>query len=283
MIQIGMSTWADHPALSVEGREKSTLNEYAGHFPIVEVDSSFYAIPSLSNIVNWQHQVPENFKFIFKASRIMTLHDGVEDEDEYLTPERRMEFTTFNKVMQPLVNAGQLDSILFQFPPSFRCDLTNIRYLFEIRELMGNLPIAVEFRNSSWFTDALQADTLSYLERLQMINVTVDEPFDGNQGMPLVLQVTSAKKAMFRLHGRNARGWFNSGKEWRKERTNYRYSTAELQELAKWIQAVDDQVADVTVIFNNNGNHDAVDNGKELQEILGLHFGGLGPVQIDLF
>ncbi|TLQ03594.1 DUF72 domain-containing protein [Pediococcus stilesii] len=282
MIQIGMSTWADHPSLSVEGKEKSTLDEYAGHFPVVEVDSSFYAIPSLSNIVNWQHQVPENFKFIFKASRVMTLHDANDDE-EYLTPERRMEFTSFRKVMQPLINSQQLESVLFQFPPSFRCDLTNIRYLFEIREMMGNLPIAVEFRNSSWFTKALEADTISYLERLNMINVTVDEPFDGNLGMPLVLQVTSTDKAMFRLHGRNAKGWFNSGKEWRRERTNYRYSTDELNELAKWIKAVAEQVSDVTVIFNNNGNHDAVDNGEELQEILGLHFEGLGPVQMDLF
>jgi uncharacterized protein YecE (DUF72 family) len=282
MIQIGLSTWADHPSLSVKGKAKSTLEEYTGHFPIVEVDSSFYAIPSLSNVVNWQHQVPENFKFIFKASKVMTLHDGVED-DEYLTPERRLAFTEFSKVMQPLVKTGQLESILFQFPPSFRCDLTNIRYLFSIRELMGNLPITVEFRNHSWFSDALEADTLSYLERLKMINVTVDEPFDGNQGMPLVLQVTSPQQAMFRLHGRNAKGWFTSGKEWRHERTNYRYSTAELTELARWIQAVADQVATVTVIFNNNGNHDAVDNAKELQSILGLHFEGLGPVQIDLF
>lgn len=105
MIQIGLSTWADHPALSVEGKPKSTLEEYVGHFPIVEVDSSFYAIPSLSNVVNWQHQVPDNFKFIFKASRVMTLHDGV-DGDEYLTPERRIEFTNFKKVMQPLIQNG---------------------------------------------------------------------------------------------------------------------------------------------------------------------------------
>ena len=117
MIQIGLSTWADHPALSVEGKPKSTLEEYVGHFPIVEVDSSFYAIPSLSNVVNWQHQVPNDFKFIFKASRVMTLHDGV-DGDEYLTPERRIEFTNFKKIMQPLIQNGQLESVLFQFPPS---------------------------------------------------------------------------------------------------------------------------------------------------------------------
>ncbi|MGY1576620.1 DUF72 domain-containing protein [Pediococcus pentosaceus] len=282
MIQIGLSTWADHPALSVEGKPKSTLEEYVGHFPIVEVDSSFYAIPSLSNVVNWQHQVPDNFKFIFKASRVMTLHDGV-DGDEYLTPERRIEFTNFKKVMQLLIQNGQLESVLFQFPPSFRCDLTNIRYLFEIRQMMDRIPISVEFRNPSWFTEAVESDTLSYLERLKMINVIVDEPFDGNQGMPLVLQVTSAKKAMFRLHGRNAQGWFTSGKEWRKERTNYRYSTNELTELAQWVKAVSERVEEVTIIFNNNGNHDAVDNAKELQKILGIRFEGLGPVQMDLF
>ncbi|MCZ3392683.1 DUF72 domain-containing protein, partial [Enterococcus faecium] len=40
---------------------------------------------------------------------------------------------------------------------------------------------------------------------------------------------------------------------------------------------------EVTIIFNNNGNHDAVDNAKELQKILGIRFEGLGPVQMDLF
>jgi uncharacterized protein YecE (DUF72 family) len=37
------------------------------------------------------------------------------------------------------------------------------------------------------------------------------------------------------------------------------------------------------VIFNNNGNHDAVANAKELQQLLGIHFTGLGPMQLDLF
>ncbi|MEE6658061.1 DUF72 domain-containing protein [Pediococcus acidilactici] len=282
MIEIGLSTWTDHPALSTEGKEKATLTEYAGHFPLVEVDSSFYATPSLSNVVNWQHQVPEQFRFIFKANQAMTLHDGVVDED-YLTTERRMVFTDFYKVMQPLVKTNQLAAVLFQFPPSFRCELRNIRYLFEIRQMMGKLPIAVEFRNASWFTDAVTEDTLSYLQRLRMVNVTVDEPFDGNQGMPFVLQVTSAKQAFFRLHGRNASGWFSSGKNWRRERTNYRYSTTELKELAESIKAVAESVQDVMVIFNNNGNHDAVANAKELQELLGIHFTGLGPMQLDLF
>jgi uncharacterized protein YecE (DUF72 family) len=72
--------------------------------------------------------------------------------------------------------------------------------------------------------------------------------------------------------------------QWRKERTNYRYSTEELRQLATKIRA--SGATDVCVIFNNNGGHAAAGNALELQQLLDLHFANLAPrppQQLDLF
>ncbi|WP_353989811.1 DUF72 domain-containing protein [Pediococcus argentinicus] len=283
MIEIGLSTWKDHPSLSVEGKEEATLTEYTGHFPIVEVDSSFYGIPRLSSVVNWQHQVPENFKFILKAYQKMTLHDHPNEDEDYLSKDRRIEFSNFKNILQPLIKAKQLEIVLFQFPPSFRCTLKNIRYLFEIRELMDGLPLSMEFRNHSWFDEAVRDDTIAYLKRLEMTHVIADEPFDGTIGIPLVPRITNEKLAFVRLHGRNLAGWTQTKNQPPHERTNYHYSTEELKRIGEMVTELNKTAQKVDIIFNNNGNHDAAGNAAELQEMLGLHFGGLGPVQMDLF
>lgn len=283
MIEIGLTTWAGHPSLSENGKEKSTLTEYAANFPLVEGDNSFYATPTLSQVVNWQHMVPEEFKFIFKANQLMTLHDNPDESEPYLSTERRMIFTDFNKAIYPLVRDNQLEAILFQFPPSFRCTLVNIQYLMEIRRIMARVPIAVEFRNVSWFTDEVKKDTLAYLKRLDFINVIVDEPFDGNQGMPMISEVTNSKLAILRLHGHNLDGWLRLAEGSSQERTNYDYSEEELQRIAEIVRELDKNAEKVDVIFNNNGGKAAADNAKRLQEILHLHFNGLGPMQMDLF
>ncbi|GAY74217.1 DUF72 domain-containing protein [Lentilactobacillus kosonis] len=75
MINIGLTTFADHPDLSVDGKKQSRLSEYSSHFPIVEMDTPFYAIPKVSVIEHWQQQAPDNFQFILKANQLMTLHD----------------------------------------------------------------------------------------------------------------------------------------------------------------------------------------------------------------
>ncbi len=75
MITIGLTTFSDHPALIDGVKRKVRLTEYSAHFPVVELDTPFYAIPKSTVIENWQHQVPKNFQFILKANRVMTMHD----------------------------------------------------------------------------------------------------------------------------------------------------------------------------------------------------------------
>lgn len=282
MITIGLTTWTDHPALINHENRKVTLTEYAGHFPVVEVDTSFYGVPRISTVENWQKSVPEKFQFILKANQLMTLHDGA-SVDDYLSDEHRLVFTDFKKMVRPLVKQDQLKTILFQFPPYFNCETANIRYLRDVRVLMGDLPIAVEFRNASWYDPAVRDETMLFLKKLGMTHVSVDEPSAVSNGVPLVDTVTNQNLAMLRLHGQNAKGWAEQGPNWRSTRTLYKYSEAELQDFAKLVRKLESQVEEVCIIFNNNSGKDAAGNALRLKEILGVNFEGLGPLQLGLF
>ncbi|WP_204121558.1 MULTISPECIES: DUF72 domain-containing protein [Levilactobacillus] len=281
MITIGLTTWTEHPALIGGDTRPVTLPEYAGHFPVVELDTPFYGIPRQSTIEKWQAAVPDGFQYILKANQVMTRHDRDETLPE---TERNLAFDQFRTAIQPLVTNQKLLTVLFQFPPFFNRTTANIEYLRQVRVLMGNLPVAVEFRSPSWFaTPEMRADVLAYLQSLRFTNVTTDEPHNLNDGIPLDETVTTPDLAMVRLHGRNAEGWFNQGQNWRKTRTLYHYSEEELQDFAAMVKRLDQQAKNVCVIFNNNAGRDAAPNAQRLQEILDLHWQNLAPQQLDLF
>lgn len=280
MITIGLTTWTEHPALIGGETRPVTLSEYAGHFPVVELDTPFYGIPRQSTVEKWRAAVPDGFQYILKANQVMTHHDR-EELDE---TERNLAFDQFKEAIQPLVKTQHLLTVLFQFPPYFNRTTTNIEYLRRVRVLMGNLPVAVEFRSPSWFTTpGITADVMAYLKSLHFTNVTTDEPHNLNDGVPLDETVTTPELAVIRLHGQNAAGWFNHGQNWRKTRTLYRYSEDELQTLAALTQRLATQAKNVCVIFNNNSGRDAAPNAQRLQEILDLHWQNLAPQQLDLF
>ncbi|PBQ22955.1 DUF72 domain-containing protein [Levilactobacillus brevis] len=281
MITIGLTTWKEHPAL-IGGEERPvTLTEYAGRLPVVELDTPFYGIPRQSTVANWQAAVPDGFQYILKANQVMTRHDRQHPLDEAGITAA---FDQFIMAIQPMVTAGKLMTVLFQFPPFFNRTTANIQYLRDVRLKMGKLPVAVEFRSPSWFeTPGMTADVMAYLQSLKLTNVTTDEPHNLNDGIPLVETVTTPELAVVRLHGRNAQGWFNQGADWRKTRTLYRYSEAELQDIAALVKRVAQHAQQVCVIFNNNSAKDAAPNALRLQEILGLHWQNLAPQQLDLF
>lgn len=281
MITIGLTTWKEHPAL-IGGEERPvTLAEYAGRLPVVELDTPFYGIPRQSTVANWQAAVPDGFQYILKANQVMTRHDRQHPLDEAGITAA---FDQFVMAIQPMVTAGKLMTVLFQFPPFFNRTTANIQYLRDVRLKMGKLPVAVEFRSPSWFeTPGMTADVMAYLQSLKLTNVTTDEPHNLNDGIPLVETVTTPELAVVRLHGRNAQGWFNQGADWRKTRTLYRYSEAELQDIAALVKRVAQHAQQVCVIFNNNSAKDAAPNALRLQEILGLHWQNLAPQQLDLF
>ncbi|HBF74140.1 MAG TPA: DUF72 domain-containing protein [Lactobacillus sp.] len=281
MITIGLTTWKEHPALIQNVQRDVTLPEYAAVLPVVELDTPFYGIPRASTVANWQKGVPEKFQFILKANKLMTKHDY--GKEEASDEERQQAFTEYRRMVRPLVSAHQLKTVLFQFPPFFQRTTENLQWLFEIRDQMADLPIAVEFRDPSWYDPALTDDLMRYLAGLNMTHVIVDEPHRLNDGVPFVAKVADDRLALMRLHGRNEQGWFNRGKDWRGVRTLYKYSDEELAAFAATVSELSTQVREVCVIFNNNSGRDAAPNALALRDLLHLSWQGLGPQQMSLF
>lgn len=279
MITIGLTTWSDHPNLINDEQRPVQLSEYAAVFPVVEIDTTFYGVPSESTFLHWVEEVPTSFQFIVKANREMTMHP---DLDQQITEaEREQIFCDFNQRMRLLIATNQLKTILFQFPPMFNATHENIQYLMRLRSLMADLPISIEFRNMTWLDDAIFPELEEFFADLKYDLVAVDEPRGLTNSADFIL---NAQTKIVRLHGHNQHGWQDSGMQWRKERTNYRYSTEELRQLATKIRA--SGATDVCVIFNNNGGHAAAGNALELQQLLDLHFANLAPrppQQLDLF
>ncbi|WP_251548136.1 DUF72 domain-containing protein [Limosilactobacillus caecicola] len=279
---IALTTWTEHPAL-IHAHRPVALREYAQSLPAVEVDTFFYALPQLKTIQQWINQVSPSFQFIVKAHQSMTRHPRSIIPDGMDLPEM---FTRFRQVLQPMIATDQLKTVLFQFPPQFTAEVKNIEYLMKVRELMGDLPVAIELRNQSWYRPGVVQSLVGYCRDLHLTLVAADEPHQIQATVPFYLATTTPGLALIRLHGRNAQGWYHPGREWRKQRTRYRYSTAELQELVQQIHQLQPQPRELCVIFNNNSAGDAAPNALMLKKMLNLHFTGLvphDPEQLDLF
>lgn len=282
VIYIGLTGWGDHPDLySGVTSAKDKLFDYSGHFPIVEVDTSFYAIPNTANVAKWCLDTPDNFRFILKAYQGMTGHQRTED----IPFETRNDmFNAFIECANAFRERGKLGVVLVQFPPWFDCTAKHVQYMLYVKQQLGNLPVAIEFRNQTWYAKDMQDRTFTFLREHGFIHTVCDEPQAGVGSVPFVAHVT-ADQVLVRIHGRNIHGWRNAGnaQNWRKVRFLYDYNEEELQGLAVQIRGLKRQAKDVFVLFNNNSGHHAAANAKRLQAILDVHFEGLAPKQMNIF
>ena len=279
MITIGLTGWSDHPLIAPNRQRK--LEDYASHFPFVEMDTSFYGIPSEKSIHSWIDKTLDAFQFIPKAYNAMTMHKPWEQEYSTLTEL----FDTFKVRFYPLLQENRIKAFLFQFPPFFHYNPSNIEYLYIVGRQMGSLPVTVEFRHPSWFQDDNKEHTLNILKENFFSYTVVDQPQTPGNSTPTILEVTNSKLAVYRLHGQNYSGWLNANEDpdWRKTRTLYDYSQEELEKIQQNTKELAKHADEVAVIFNNNSGGHAAKNAKELQKMMGLDFEGLNPQQLDLF
>lgn len=279
MITIGLTGWSDHDLIAPVNKRK--LEDYASHFPFVEIDTSFYGIPSEKSVQSWMDKTPESFQFIPKANQAMTQHQKWQDHYESLEEL----FDTFKVRFYPMIREKRIKAFLFQFPPYFHCSQRNVDYLETVSELMGTLPVAIEFRHRSWYSEENRENTLALLRKNFFIHTVVDQPQTPGNSIPSVFESTNPKLTLYRLHGQNYSGWLNASDDpaWRANRTLHDYSEEELIEIKEETLKLEKHSEEVAVIFNNNSGGHAAKNAKEFQNLLGLDFEGLNPQQLDLF
>lgn len=218
----------------------------------VEVNTSFYRIPTAKMTAAWPRQVPTEFRFAFKLTQIFT--------HERSAFPSAVEVQAFQEGLAPVAEAGQLGPLLIQFPWSFRHTPENADWLQRVADTFATYERCVEVRHASWATP----EALAAL-RAAGGYCNIDQPRLHDCLPPT--QHVFGRVAYIRLHGRNAANWFAEGLP-PFERYNYLYSESELQE---WVTRLNAQVAtaEETYVFaNNHYRGQGVANALELKALL---------------
>ena len=205
------------------------LDHYAGQFDTVEVNNTFYRLPSASSVQQWVEQTPGRFVFTVKASRYLTHVKRLKTTERYVK--------RFLDPLEPLIEAGKLGPVLWQLPPTMKRDDERLAGTLELASRCRN---AVEFRHESWFAD----DVMSLLREHRAALVVAER-----HGMADQPRALTADWTLIRLHRGRGR--------------NGNYSKAELdtwrRRIAQWRGR-----AEVFAYFNNDQNAYAPDNARRL-------------------
>lgn len=221
---------------------------YATQFDTVELNVTYYRLPSRKIACGWVERTPDDFVFSVKAHRSLT-HERKEPD-----------FEAYVESLAPIVEAGKLACVLAQFPHSFHSTVENRAYLPHLREGLADLPLVVEFRDSGWVNEA----TFEFLKSMEMGFCCVDEPRLRGL-MPPVVRATGPV-AYVRFHGRNAKKWWQHEHAW--ERYDYTYAQEELEEWAPRIRELE-AAAPLTLVYaNNHYKGQSVDTLRKLERVL---------------
>ena len=284
-ILIGTASWTDKSLLKSgwypkgAGNAEERLRYYSSQFPLVEVDSTYYFLPTDEMARAWAQRTPERFTFNVKAFSLLTGHpakpQALKDLD---VPEGKKSIyrkdlsdRDFDEVwdrflapLEPLRRAGKLGALLFQFPPWFTVGRDNRHYILECAKRAAPIPICVEFRNKTWMSERNRVHTLEFLEGHGLPYVCVDMPQGFPSSIPPVVAAT-ADLGVIRFHGHNTAEW-ESGSVQR--RFKYLYSRKELEDWAPKVRDLARETKQTHVLMNNCYRDYAQRNARELADLL---------------
>jgi uncharacterized protein YecE (DUF72 family) len=284
-IRVGTASWTDRTLLESGWYPPGATNAeqrlayYATQFPLVEVDATYYAPPAEQTAALWAQRSPDGFVFNVKAFSLLTGHPTKPSAlYKDLRPETEKKtiypadldpgvydevWARFLSALQPLVDAGKLGVLLFQFPPWFTIKRANKQYLLEVSARSSPLRIAVEFRHASWFEAGNRDETLEFLRRNHLPYVSVDMPQGHRSSIPPVLEAT-ADLAVVRFHGHSQK-WTSTNIY---EKFGYLYSERELKDWAPKLRQLAETTGETHVLMNNCYSDYAQRNAAQLLDLL---------------
>jgi len=293
-IACGTAGWTDptllrcgtfYPATARTPAER--LAHYASQFAMVEVDATFYAIPSPAVSLQWLERSPRPFVFDLKAHPVFTGHPidrkrlpselaralkDVAPDTTRLCPkdlprEIRMELeAAFTRFLEPLRAAGRLGCVMVQLPPWTTATRGAVRELEALGGVLPGVRIAVEFRHPSWLEEGRRDRVFDMLRANGLAYVIVDEPDVQGGGVPPVAAATREDLGVVRFHGHNVAGWHRGASV--LERFNYLYAPEQLGAWVKPMRRLSAEVREVHAVFNNCVRDYAVLGARDLAALL---------------
>ena len=285
-LKVGTSSWADRLLLASGWYPRAVntpagrLAYYAERFDLVEVDTTYYALPAEQTCAAWAARTPASFTFDVKAFSLLTGHptraaalpadlrpESTRDQlrRHNLAPGAYDEiWDRFRAAVAPIANAGKLGVVLLQFPPWLSYGEAAKRRIAETAERCQPFRAAVELRHRSWFDGDNALDTLIFLQRHDISFVCVDMPQGYESSVPPILAVT-AEPAVVRFHGHSP-DWAGGDKQ---EKFRYAYPEAELTLWANRLREFAGEAARLHVLMNNCCGDQAQRDAARLAELLG--------------
>ena len=209
---------------------------YAAAFDTVEVNNSFYRLPSAETFRGWARQAPPGFLFAVKASRYLTHMKKLKDPKAPLA----------NVLGRARELGDRLGPVLYQLPPGWGADVGRLRHFLSL--LPPDLTHVVEFRDPSWYTDEVRAALAGRGVGFCVHDLKGEATPDWTTGPAVYV----------RFHGPTARAYAG------------RYSAEQLRAWAARIDCWRRAGRDVFAYFNNDDAGHAVTNARELADLLGV-------------
>lgn len=296
-VRVGTASWTD-PTMTAPGvfypdaarSAADRLAYYASRFSLVEVDSTYYALPSARNAELWAARTPAGFTFDVKAHALMTGHatdvarlprdlrdalpTHLASAGSVRTRDLPAELVDevwrrFMSALEPLRAAGKLGALLLQLPRDLTPSVENEQAIAALRRRAGDDTLcAVELRRAEWVPDGARRErTLALLREHDLAYVMVDAPPGFRTSMPPLVAVTSDRLAVVRLHGRRTETWERPVAV-TSERYRYLYDAVELGGWVPNIIDVAHRTQGVHVVLNNCHANYGTTNVDEITALL---------------
>ena len=212
--------------------QRLRLEYYAKQFETVEVNNSFYKLPTKGLMADWRDRVPDHFRFAVKASRYLTHMKKLQ------TPEAPLELL-FERAQELIPKLGP---VLYQLPPQLHKNVERLKPFLDGLARYPTVKHALEFRHSSWYDD----DVLTLLEQHDVAMCLHDMSGSASP------REAVATFVYVRFHG--ALGKYAGG-----------YSSETLGDWARWLRRQDKPAF---VYFNNDVAGQAPKDARMLGALL---------------
>lgn len=262
-ILIGTSGY-DHPELKGSFYpenlpRKDFLEFYSTQFNALEINSTFYSMPTPERMINFYNRSQGRLKFSIKLNRLLT-HE--------IDSEWKTQAEIFKDSLFPLKEKSALASVLIQFPESFNYTVENRKYLASLLDSLKEFPCVVEFRHKDW----IRSSVFEGLSVRQTGIVFCDMPQCASPFQNLEIHTPFiGTNAYIRMHGRNENGWYaktEPGEE--TKRYDYEYSLEELVSFVPIIKTAQKEGRQVQLYFNNHPKGIGFKNAQQLMELLNI-------------
>ena len=214
--------------------QKEWFSHYSRFFDTVEINYSFYQLPSRETFESWEQMAPPGFVFTVKANRFITHVKKLKDPQE-----------SVGRFYENLSGLGEkCAAVLYQLPPHWKLNLDRLREFLEV--VPKRYRLVFEFRDPLWLTE----EVYLLLRNSGAVLCSADSPVFPSP------RITTADFAFFRMHA-------GSGT------SSPKYTKKELKKLTGEVGEHLEAGRDVFVYFNNDYKGFAIDNALTLKDLVG--------------